>query len=220
MRRALISSICALCAIGLVHPSDAGAASPKTLKGEYAFTGTASCLFAPGSDPGPGNPTPGKALPNSGFNANFQPLVNATAFVTSFSVEGVTVFNNDGTGTFKGTSVAITERPTPGPTGYPSFPASASSNTFEGAFTYVVNSDDTFDTQMVGPLTGTFLSGPRAGQTTSVDRPPMTGLISKDGNTLTLASVAPAVETVVFSNGDVWPRVCHRSRVHIKMDKD
>lgn len=220
MRRALISSIGALCAIGLVHPSDADAASPKKLKGEYAFTGSASCLFAPGSDPGPGNPTPGTALPNSGFNANFQPLVNATAFVTSFSVEGVTVFNNDGTGTFKGTSVSLTERPTPGPTGYPSFPASASSNTFEGAFTYVVNSDDTFETQMVGPLTGTFLSGPRTGQTTSVDRPPMTGLISKDGNTLTLASVVPAVETVTFSNGDVWPRICHRSRVLIKIDKD
>ena len=168
----------------------------------------------------PGIPTPGKALPNSGFNANFQPLVNATAFVTSFSVEGVTAFNNDGTGTFKGTSVSITERPTPGPTGYPSFPASASSNTFEGSFTYVVNSDDSFDTQMVGPLTGTVLSGPRTGQTTSVDRPPMTGLISKDGNTLTLASVVPTAETVTFSNGDVWPRICHRSRVLIKMDKD
>jgi len=220
MRGTFAASISALCAIGLVHWGSAEAASPKTLKGEYAFTGTASCLFAPGSDPGPGNPTPGKALPNSGFNANFQPLVNATAFVTSFSVEGVTVFNNDGTGTFKGTSVSLTERPTPGPTGYPSFPASASSNTFEGSFTYVVNSDDSFDTQMAGLLTGTVLAGPRTGQTTSVDRPPLTGLISKDGNTLTLASVVPAVETVTFSNGDVWPRICHRSRVLIKMDKD
>ena len=220
MRRALITSISAICAIGLVHPGGADAASPKKLKGEYAFTGTASCLFAPGSDPGPANPTPGVPLPNAGFNAKQQPLVNATAFVTSFSVEGVTVFKNDGTGTFKGTSVSITERPTPGPTGYPNFPASVASNTFEGAFTYVVNGDDTFDTQMAGPLTGTVLSGPRTGQTTSSDRPPMTGLISKDGNTLTSASVVPAVETVIFSNGDVWPRICHRSRVLIKMDKD
>lgn len=220
MQRALITSISAVCAVGLVSWGGSEAASPKKLKGEYAFTGTASCLFAPGSDPGPGNPTPGKALPNAGFNANQQPLVNATAFVTSFSVEGVTVFNGDGTGTFKGTSVSITERPTPGPTGYPSFPASASSNTFEASFSYVINADDTFDTQLVGLLTGTFLSGPRTGQTTSVDRPPMTGLISKDGNTLTLASVVPAVETVTFSNGDVWPRICHRSRVLIKIDKD
>jgi len=217
MRRALV---CSLCAIGLVYTGGADAASPKKLKGEYAFTGSASCLFAPGSDPGPGNPTPGVALPNSGFNANLQPLVNATAFVTSFSVEGVTVFNGDGTGSFKGTSVAITERPTPGPTGYPSFPASASSNSFAGSFTYVINADDTFETKMAGPLKGTFLSGPRTGQTTSSDRPPLTGLINKNGDTLTLASIAPEVETVIFSNGDVWPRICHRSRVLIKMDKD
>jgi hypothetical protein len=204
----------------LVYTGGADAASPKKLKGEYAFTGTASCLFAPGSDPGPGNPTPGVALPNSGFNANLQPLVNATAFVTSFSVEGVTVFNDDGTGSFKGTSVSITERPTPGPTGYPSFPASASSNSFEGKFTYVINADDTYVGTLVGPLTGTFLSGPRTGQTTSVDRPPMVGLINKNGDTLTTAHVVPQVETVIFSNGDVWPRICHRSRVLIKMDKD
>jgi hypothetical protein len=220
MRHALVSSLSAACAIAFVSAGDAEAASPKKLKGEYAFTGTASCLFAPGSDPGPGNPTPGVPLPNSGFNANFQPLVNATSFVTSFAVEGVTVFNADGTGSFKGTSVSITERPTPGPTGYPSFPASASSNTFSGSFVYVVNADDTFETTMVGPLTGTFLSGPRTGQTTSLDRPPMTGLISKNGDTLTIASVVPAVETVAFSNGDVWPRICHRSRVLIKMDRD
>ena len=220
MRHALVSSLSAVCAIGLVSAGDAEAVSPKKLKGEYAFTGTASCLFAPGSDPGPGNPTPGVPLPNSGFNAKFQPIVNATAFVTSFSVEGVTVFNADGTGTFTGTSVSITERPTPGPTGYPNFPASASSNSFSGSFAYVVNADDTFETTMVGPITGTFLSGPRTGQTSSVDRPPMTGLISKSGDTLTSASVVPAVETVTFSNGDVWPRICHRSRVLIKMDKD
>ncbi len=220
MRYALVSSISAACALGIVSAGSAEAASPKKLKGEYAFTGTASCLFAPGSDPGPGNPTPGVPLPNSGFNANFQPLVNATAFVTSFSVEGVTVFKADGTGTFKGTSVSITERPTPGPTGYPSFPASASSNSFSGSFTYVVNADDSFETTMVGPITGTFLSGPRTGQTSSVDRPPMTGLISKDGSSLTVAHIAPTVETVTFSNGDVWPRICHRSRILIKMDKD
>jgi hypothetical protein len=204
----------------MVYTGGADAASPKKLKGEYAFTGSASCLFAPGSDPGPGNPTPGTALPNSGFNANLQPLVNATSFSSSFSVEGVTVFNGDGTGTFKGTSLNTTERPTPGPTGYPSFPASASSNTFEGSFTYVINADDSFDTTMVGPLTGVFLTGSRTGQTTSVNRPPLHGLINKNGDTLTLASIEPQVETVVFSNGDVWPRICHRSRVLIKMDKD
>jgi hypothetical protein len=224
MRRALVYYICA---IGLAYTGGVDAASPKKLKGEYAFTGTASCLFAPGFaasldvPPGPiPNPTPFVALSNSGFNASLQPLVGGTAFSSSFSVEGVTVFNGDGTGTFQGTSVNTTERPTPGPTGYPTFGPSASSNTFEGSFTYVVNPDDTFETKMVGPLTGKFLTGPRTGQTTSVDRPPMLGLINKNGDTLTVAHVVPEVETVIFSNGDVWPRICHRSRVLIKMDKD
>jgi hypothetical protein len=85
MRRALV---CSICAIGFVYTGGADAASPKKLKGEYAFTGAGSCLVAPGSDPGPGNPTPGVALPNSGFNANLQPKENSAAFTQSFSVEG------------------------------------------------------------------------------------------------------------------------------------
>jgi hypothetical protein len=206
--------------IGLAGAGGAEAASPKKLKGEYAFTGTFGCLFAPGSDPGPGNPTPGTALPNSGFNAKLQPLVNATAFSTHASSEGVVVFNGDGTGKYTVTNVSLTNRPTPGPTGYPSFPASASSNTGSASFTYTINADDTFDVQLAGPHTGTFLAGPRTGQTFSVDVAPLTGLISKNGDALTLASVTPQVETIAFSDGDVWPRICHRSRVLIKMDKD
>jgi hypothetical protein len=207
-------------AIGFAYGGGADAASPKKLKGEYAFTGSGSCLIAPGSDPGPGNPTPGVALPNSGFNAKLQPLVHATAFSTSDSVEGVRIFNADGTGTVKGTTISMSERPTPGPTGYPSFPTAATSNTFSASFTYKVNSDDTFEVALAGPLTGTILTGPRTGQTFTIDTIPLMGLINKNGDTLTVASVVPTVETVTFSNGDVWPRICHRSRVLTKMDKD
>jgi hypothetical protein len=32
-----------------------------------------------------------------------------------------------------------------------------------------------------------------------------------------LSNLVPTVETVTFSNGDVWPRICHRSRVLILM---
>jgi hypothetical protein len=83
-----------------------------------------------------------------------------------------------------------------------------------------VNSDDTFTVTLAAPQTGTFLTGPRTGQTFSVNTIPLTGLISKDGNTLTLASVVPTVEIISYSDGDIWPRICHRSRVLIKMDKD
>jgi hypothetical protein len=221
MQRVLV---CLISAIGLTCSVSVALAADK-LKGSYAFTGTASCLFAPGSFPGAvplPNPTPGTALPNSGFDGSLHPIVNATAFSTSNAVEGVRIFNGDGTGTLTGTAVTTTERPTPGPTGYPTFAASASSNTFSGSFTYTINSDGTFTVQLAEPQTGTFLTGPRTGQTFSIDTIPLTGLISKDGNTLTLASVAPTVETITFFTsgvaGDVWPRICHRARVHIKLD--
>jgi hypothetical protein len=44
--------------------------------------------------------------------------------------------------------------------------------------------------------------------------------ISKDGKTLTTANLTPGVETQKFSNGDTELRICHRSRVFIKLDTD
>ena len=69
-------------------------------------------------------------------------------------------------------------------------------------------------------------------QTAKVDAiPPVTGLISQDGKTLILVAdpvtspaqystaigFTPTVETVTFSNGDVHPQICHRSRVLISL---
>jgi hypothetical protein len=34
---------------------------------------------------------------------------------------------------------------------------------------------------------------------------------------LIVAYTTTAVETVTYSNGDVWPEICHRSRVLIKL---
>jgi hypothetical protein len=178
---------------------------PFTLQGGYGFTGTAACLFAPGSGPAP---TPGVALPNSGFRANLTPndAVPASptdAFSTSFSVEGIRTSKDHGTGSVKGTSVGITVRPTPGPTGYPSFPPSADVENFTYDFKYTLNGDGSWSTTMVpGSYTGTFVSGPRTGQTVKIDAlPPFNGLISQDGNTLIAAHTAATVETVTFSNG-------------------
>src|SRR3954468_23321735 len=83
------------------------AADSLKLKGAYAFTGTAACLVAPGHvgdanvPPQLPNPTPGVALANSGFNAQFQPIDNGPLqpppgapnspsqnFSRSFAVEG------------------------------------------------------------------------------------------------------------------------------------
>jgi flagella basal body P-ring formation protein FlgA len=61
MQRALIWLVSV---VVLAWTVSAHAALPS-LKGTYAFTGTLSCLFAPGSDSAPPNP-PGTMLPNFG----------------------------------------------------------------------------------------------------------------------------------------------------------
>jgi hypothetical protein len=207
----------------------AAAADPPRLKGSYGFTGSAACLVAPGyvGNPNGGpqlpNPTPGVALPNSGFQADLRPndvLSGVTSsFAVSFAVEGIRTFNGDGTGKVKGTSVGVTVRPTPGPGGFPHFPPAAGSSDFSFSFTYTVNAEGSWTTAMVpGSYSETYLTGPRTGQTATVDAiPPVTGMISQDGKTLIAAHLTPMVETFTYSNGDVEPRICHRSRVFIKL---
>jgi hypothetical protein len=210
----------------------AAAAEHPNIKGSYGFTGTAACLIAQGhvGDPnGPGlpNPTPGVALPNFGFQPNLRPNdavpgSSTEAYSDSFAVEGIRKFNGDGTGTVKGTVNAITVRPTPGPGGFPHFPPAAGSADFSFSFTYTVNSDGTWTSSMVpGSFTQNHLTGPRAGETSTVDAiPTITGMISQDGKTLIAMQLAPTVETHTYSNGDVEPQICHRSRVFIKLDDD
>ncbi len=209
-------------AVAVVASCTIAAADSPQIKGSYAFTGTAACLTAPGgvngTTPVP-NPTPGVALTNSGFNDKLQPNDVGTSFTRTFSVEGIRTFDGNGGGTVKGTVVVVLGRPTPGSTGFPSFPPSASSADFSFQFTYVVNGDGSWSSSMVpGTYSETFTAGPRTGQTATVDAiPPVNGAISTDGKTLIAAHVAPAIETHSFSNGDVWPEICHRSRVFIKL---
>jgi hypothetical protein len=136
-------------------------------------------------------------------------------------VEGIRTFNGDGTGTLSGTSVYVVPPPGPGPAGtYPSFGPSAGSVTFSASFTYTVNSDGTFAVKLVpGTFSQTYVTGGRAGETATIDTIPLTGLIGENAKVLTLASVDPTIETTTYSNGDVWPSICHRSRVLVKMDK-
>ena len=214
------STFCSALVLATTWAASASADSPF-IKGAYGFTGEAACLVAPGSTGAP----PGSA----GFSGDLQPLDNQQAFSHSFSVEGIRMFRGDGTGSVKGTAVGITVRPTPGPPPLvPSFPASAGSSNFSFDFTYMVNGDGSFTATMVpGSYSETFVTGPRStqnpanamNQTATVDAiPPITGLISLDGKTLIAAHVAPVIETVSYSNGDVWPQICHRSRVLIKLD--
>jgi hypothetical protein len=218
---------CAL-SVALIASTTSAVADSKKLKGEYGFTGTAACLVAPGSGPAPQSPGNTTPYPNSGFFPNLRPMDSGpgtSAFSRSFAVEGIRTFNGDGTGTVKGTTVGIAVRPTPGsPTQtfpFPSFPPSAGSADFSFNFTYTVDGDGGWTSVMVpGSFLSTHVTGPRAGQTSTVDAiPPVSGMISHDGKTLIAAHITTDIETHTYSNGDVWPEICHRSRVFIALPK-
>lgn len=192
MQRLLILLVSGVLAI---HAASAVADS-SDLRGTYGFTGTDACLYASG-----------------GFNAALQAL--GTTFSSSNAVEGVRIFNGNGTGTFTTSTVAFSVPPTVG------FFPSANSTKDSASFTYTV-ADDTFTAENVpGTFKGTVLTGVREGQTFKIEGiPKATGLISANGHTLTTSILTPGVETVTYSTGDVELRICHRTRVYMKLDAD
>jgi hypothetical protein len=80
--------------------------------------------------------------------------------------------------------------------------------------------DDTFAAEnLPGTFKGTGLTGVRAGQIFKIEGiPKRTGLISANGHTLTTSILTPGVETVTYSTGD--DRICHRTRVYMKLEAD
>ena len=192
------------------EPADAG---PKDfnqlLRGDYAFSGEASCLVSIG-----------------GFNANLTPVGPPAPFpsVFSFDIQGVRTFNGDGTGMVVGRVVSI-NHPYALPPSPPAFPlpffnrGGASSADIQADFTYAVAPDRSFTIQ-TGTVNGTVLTGTRAGQTFTIVNIQFAGLISKDHKTLTIAHDQPNIETVVYSNGDIQQRICHRARIHLELKHD
>ena len=162
MRR---TSLCLILGLSLLWAGIAGSAPPQ-LKGEYAFTGEATCLVAP-----------------HGFNPNLTPI-DGNVFSNSFSAQGVRTFDGHGNGTVEGILVFTVPPPTNNP-----FPPDAGSDSFSFQFTYTVDKDGMINTQIVpGSFIGTFLTGPRTGQTYTVDQFTLTGMASKDKKVLTLAT--------------------------------
>jgi len=170
--------------------------SNRSLKGDYALTGSASCLVSLG-----------------GFNSKFQPI-GTNVFSTFFMAQGIRTFNGDGTGTVHDAySVSVT----PPPVGTPS----ATSVSFTEPFTYDVAPDGSYTTTLDGPVTGTATAGPLTGQTFTTVGFALQGQISADGATLTLGTQpTPTVETVTFSGGLVEQRICTRSFTLIKLKRD
>lgn len=206
----------------ILFPASAVQADPRNLnqllRGDYAFSGEGSCLVSLGPLGPPAPPPPNPANPPGGFNSNFTPFGPPARFpfVISFSVHGVRTFNGDGTGTVVTRTVTITHpRAIPGDP--PFFDrGGASSSDSESDFTYEVFPDRTF-TALALVAHGTILTGTRAGQTFTVGPLPLRGEISQDRKTLATTSDAPVVETITFSDGDVEKRICHRSRINLKL---
>jgi hypothetical protein len=164
------------------------------LQGDYVSTGEGTCLVA---------------LP-PGFNPNLTPMDGRFTF--SSSTQGIRTFHGDGTGTVQSRSVSVTHPDTPVTLG-----GASSSDINTESFTYTVAPDRTV-TVVSGPVTGTELTGSRVGQTFTIDSfPVLTGRIALDRKSLTLATEEPTVEVVTFSNGDVHYRICHRSRILLKL---
>ena len=194
----------------------ARANSPQ-LKGDYGVTGATGCLVSASVLP---------AGTGGGFNpVTLQPNPGSRVFSHHSDIEGIRHFNGDGTGYVNALEVGFVPPPTPGAPGpydLPGlFPPSAFAQKFSFSFTYQVNDDGSFQSALApGSFVGTFTAGPRAGQTYTIDQLNLTGLVSNDAKTLTAAHIAPEIETVTYSNGEVRQEVCDRSRVLIWMQNN
>lgn len=167
----------------------------RLLRGEYAFTGEATCL-----------------LNAAGFNPDLTPVATGTfPVIVSFSINGVRIFNGDGTGTLRAKIVGLTH-PFVTPALFVNR-GGGQANDLTGTFTYDVTSSlkITLNTVTLG---GTATGGTRSGQTFTVTSvPPLEGRISEDLDGITLAHDEAGIETLTWSNGDAQQRICHRSRI-------
>jgi len=138
----------------------------------------------------------------------------STGVVAMMTTQGVYTFYGDGTGTATETALGHNA----GTIG------STNVNHHTFTFRHTVNNDNTFTlTTNPGSFRGTFVSGPTAGLTFSLDQMgPITGPIGNLVGSLTGVSALTGVtsdsplETITLSNGAVIQRRCQRVEVFIK----
>jgi hypothetical protein len=181
MQRILVLS---MSAAAMTWGASAFADSPK-LNGTYAFTGSATCNVS-------ANP----------FDPKLFFPTDGSAWLHSFTVEGVRTFNGDGTGSVQASAMGIN---------FGLMHTNAGSSTFSFDFTYTVNPDRTWTSDMVpGSFKGTETSGGRSGQTFTIDQlPTFYGYISQDGKTLTAATV----HSRMASSSPIRPQRKKRPRI-------
>jgi hypothetical protein len=89
--------------------------------------------------------------------------------------------------------------------------SSAGSSTVTYKFNYTISGGIISTTLVSGSFLQSYSSGPRAGQTATMDVNNQSAYISAVGNHLLTIKNGGFVETKTFSNGDVRPAVCTSS---------
>jgi hypothetical protein len=173
----------------------------QMLKGDFAFSGSGTCVNSPAT-------LFPAYQPPAGFTADLRPI--GPSFVITFGFHGVHTFNGDGTGSTTTRAVTLGN---PGP-------ASAVENSNQ--FTYSVAADRTL-TIDAGPMLNVFVAGPQVGGENSISNISSVGHVSSDGRSLTLASFNPVVETVTrlvpAPELVVSVRICHRMQTGIRISR-
>jgi hypothetical protein len=172
----------------------AGDHQGKTIHGVYGWTGPVHCLSTPSNftDGTPNNP--------------------ASLSITSNKSQGTCTFKHDGTGEVRFTSVSTTDFPA----------ASAGAILFEASYQHTYNiTDDGAITIDAVPNTfvQTFLSGPNKGLHLNIDVYPLTGWVSADYKTMTIATPEPKVLTMTFTEipGFTLYGICHSSFTLVRL---
>jgi hypothetical protein len=185
--------------------SGAAEASPPewiSVAGEYSFTNNVGCVVS-----------------TTGFNASFEPIPGGLVWTYTIAVQGAQVLNRDGTAPATG-SLLITSSPSLYPPYPPPFAGGASLGTYSLDWTYSVKQDGTVNFVSVpGTFKGAFQSGMNAGkQYTSDNWPSMSGRISADRMTITLATQGePVVQTVIVEDIPFpYYQICHQSTVMVR----
>ena len=194
--RATMGLAVAALSLGLFAASPVDAFTGDALLfGEYNATSTGSCLTAP-----------------NGFNDKLQPNMPEVSTVATDTGEEVWIF--DGAGSVAVTSTSIR---TSSVASSPSNPntASASGTRTWSTRKYTVSREHVV-TVIATNVKGENFAGALAGQTLVIDKYVLQGHASRDGETVTLATPEPVVETITLSNGTSLPRICHPAVVLLK----
>ena len=165
----------------------------KRLKGKFAFTLFQSCVFDP-----------------QGFD-NDLAHIQGGAGPNLFNVSGIIGFHGDGTGTVsRNQLVLLDEQNSPG-----DIPLIKSK--LECDVKYQVNSKESFtyeEENCTGPvLAGTVpaIGGPISGQTIAQENIQFEGFMNNDRKHLIFTDTNTNVETVIFTPGPTFDRICNRS---------